>query len=323
MDKVRMVAALVVLFGHLLHVKQSTTGFLIGSHFEKIFSSGSFAVVVFFGLSGIALRIQTEKYGIHLRWFIARIVRLMPVYWITFLPPLFGCYFLGVKISYPIYGLIAAAAGLQAAVNSLSVPPINAPLWSLSVEVYLSASLMILSKFRRVTGIYLLLLLISINFFNFENGIIRALPIFYFGYLLTEYRNYFKVRPSLSSFLLIVPLTVLLVDPVLVQERYLGILSFFVNFILAGLIISWTLLSQSSTQTIFSRLSQRSYSLYAVHGPLLAFIDIVFFSKSHSTSLQQIVFSLIIIGISTELLYRLIEKPCINLSRRYLSKRHL
>lgn len=323
MDKVRMVAALVVMMGHLLHTKESTKGFLIGSQFEKIFSSGSFAVIVFFGLSGIALRIQTEKYGNHLKWFIGRMIRLMPVYWVTFLLPLAGCHLLGVKILYPSSGLIVAAVGLQALLNSLAVPPINAPLWSLSVEIYLSASLLIIGRFNRVYGTYLLIFLISINLFNFENGIIRALPIFYFGYLITENRNRFKLPPIVNLLFLIIPLCVLLIEPNLVQGTFSNLFNFSINFVLASFIILWTLNSQNSTPTLFSRLSQRSYSLYAVHGPLLAFTDIVFFSKNHSLSLPQIVLALFIVAICTEVLFQTIEKPSINYSRKYLARKTL
>ena len=156
----------------------------MGTHFESILSSGAFAVVVFFGLSGIALRFQTDKFGLSFRWLAARFIRLIPVYWVTFLLPFFGFYLLGVHFSYSWYGFVISVFGLQALFHNIAVPPANGPLWSLSVEIYLSASLVVIGFWRRQSGFLCLLTLILAAVLFPKNLILQGLPIFYFGYLL-------------------------------------------------------------------------------------------------------------------------------------------
>ena len=315
-----MVAALVVMMGHLLHTKGSTSGFLIGSHLEKILSSGSFAVVVFFGLSGIALRFQTDKYGISFHWLVARFIRLMPVYWVTLIPPIVGCYLIGVKIEYPAYGFFVAALGLQAIANGLLIPPVNGPLWSLSVELYLSTSLLLLGRWKKSSGICMLAGLVLLNLLIPGNAILQGLPIFYLGYLLPgiqhKIRNVRVLIISLFSFSILALLTI----PSSVQGIFQGFANFLVCNLLASIIIAWTLLSVGSERTLLAELSQRSYSLYAVHAPIVLFIDKILFSEDQKTSAGQILISIVFIFFATEVLYRFIEKPSIRFSREYLTK---
>lgn len=315
-----MVAALVVMMGHLLHAKGSTSGFLIGSHLEKILSSGSFAVVVFFGLSGIALRFQTEKYGLSFRWLAARFIRLMPVYFVTLIPPIIGCYLIGVKIEYPAFGFLVATLGLQSIASSLSIPPVNGPLWSLSVELYLSASLLLIGRWKKASGVSIVASLVILNLMVPENAILQGLPIFYFGYLLPEIQhNLSDVKVAIHSFFFF-SILALMVIPSSVQGRFQGFTSFVVSNLLASFIIVWSLTSFSSERTFLSELSQRSYSLYAVHAPIVLVIDKILFSSDQVTSQGQIFISLLVISIGTEIIYRFVEKPSIKYSRKYLSK---
>jgi peptidoglycan/LPS O-acetylase OafA/YrhL len=320
MDKVRMIAALIVMMGHLLHVKGSTSGFLIGSHVESILSSGSFAVVVFFGLSGIALRFQTDKYGISARWLIARVIRLMPVYWITLLPPIIGCYLIGVKIDYPGYGFVVAAFGLQAISPNLYIPPVNGPLWSLSVELYLSASLLLIGRWKRISSFYIFTVLVISNLLLPDNLILQGLLIFYLGYLIPGFQ--YGLRKSLISriAMISIPVFILLFEPRFVQDRFEEPFNFLLNTFLAALISIWVLMASSAKGGLISDLSQRSYSLYAVHAPIVLFIDRTFFAHVTITSGQQILISLFLILVATEILYRFVEKPSIRFSRNYLVK---
>jgi peptidoglycan/LPS O-acetylase OafA/YrhL len=323
MDKVRMVAALIVMMGHLLHVKGDADGFLIGTHIESILSSGSFAVVVFFGLSGIALRFQTDKHGISTHWLMARIIRLMPVYWITLLPPIIGCYLIGIDIEYPSYGFVIAAFGLQAISPNLYIPPVNGPLWSLSVELYLSASLLVIGRWKRVSSLYILALLILINLLLPSNTILQGLPIFYFGYLCPGFNFNLMKSKAFKYPIILVPLLILFLEPRFVQSRFGEPLNYLVSTSLAALILIWTLTASSLKRDLLSDLSQRSYSLYAVHAPIMLFVDKIFFVNLAITSGLQILISIFSILVSTEILYRFVEKPSIKFSRRFLAKQVL
>jgi len=322
MDQVRMVAALVVISGHLLHSKSSSSGFLIGSHLEKILSSGTFAVTIFFGLSGVALRYQTDKFGINFRWLIARFIRLMPVYWVTLLPPIIGCYLLGVQISYPAYGFIVSTFGLQAIAGSLTVPPVNGPLWSLSVELYLSASLLIIGKWREFSSLVILVTLLFMQLILPESLIAQGLPIFYFGYLLPGLQIKSRMNTTLKMFVILVPISVSIIDPAIVQGKYLGLTNLFLCYLLASLVTAGCVLFSSSNKTYLAELSQRSYSLYAVHAPILLFVDRIFFSHNRLSSASQVIFSIVMIIFATEKLYRFIERPSIKISRSYLSRKN-
>jgi peptidoglycan/LPS O-acetylase OafA/YrhL len=320
MDLIRMIAALVVMMGHVLHIKSSESGFLIGSHLEQILSSGAFAVVVFFGLSGIALRYQTDHHGISLRWFTARIIRLMPVYWVTFLIPVLGSILLNVDISYPNYGFIIATFGLQAISNTIAIPPVNGPLWSLSVELYLSASLLVVGRHKKVASAFIFALLLLIYLAAPGNLIFQALPIFYFGYLLPGIRLRWSRNLFARILIGIIPISVLLLTPTLVQNRLVGLDSFSLTFLLVGFILLTCILNPSPNQSLFSRLSLRSYSLYAIHAPVALFVDKVFFSSFTTTSLLQVSVTIVLILISTEFLFEFVEKPSIRRARKFLSK---
>ena len=315
-----MVAALVVMTGHLLHIKGSASGFLIGSHLEKILSSGSFAVMVFFGLSGIALRLQTDKYGISFRWFIARLIRLMPVYWITLIPPIIGCYLTGVKIDYPSYGFFVAALGLQAIANNLYLPPVNGPLWSLSVEIYLSASLLLIGRTKSFKAFFLLGFLILINWVTPGNPMLQGLPIFYFGYLLPSAKLNWCDNLVIKSIPIIIPVFVLLFSPELIQGKFSAFGNFILCSILASLIMTWCQISSGLEKTLLARFSQRSYSLYAVHFPLILFINKFLFEGKEYTSAIQVFVSIILVFLATEILFRFVERPSIVSARHYLSR---
>jgi peptidoglycan/LPS O-acetylase OafA/YrhL len=318
-----MVAALVVMSGHLLHIKSSSSGFLIGSHLEKILSSGSFAVTIFFGLSGVALRYQTDKFGINFRWIIARFIRLMPVYWVTLLPPIIGCYLLGVHISYPAYGFIVSTFGLQAIASGITVPPVNGPLWSLSVELYLSASLLIIGKWREISSRVILVALMFTNLILPESLIAQGLPIFYLGYLLPSLKFESVKNNTLKMVVIMIPISVLIIDPKIVQGKYLGLTNLSLCYLLASLVTTGCVIYSSANKTYLAEISQRSYSLYAVHAPILLFVDKIFFSHNRFTSASQVILSIIVIIFATEILYRFIERPSIKFSRSFLSRKNL
>lgn len=317
-DIIRLAAALIVMTGHLLHIKGSTSGFLIGTHIEKVASSGAFAVVVFFGLSGIALRYQTDKFGINIKWLTARFIRLLPVYWVSLFVPIAGCYLIGVHISYPLYGFLMSAFGLQALVQSVAFPPVNGPLWSLSVEIYLSASLLLFGHRKSATRFLILLFLIFVAMVCPRNPILQGLPIFYFGYLLPGIQSKLKRVFLLRFAIAIIPLMVLVVFPGVVQGEFGRIGDFLLCSTLAGLVLVTSLFFPKPEKSICSIVSQRSYSLYATHAPVLLFVDKTLFAETNLLSAKQFTISLALILAATEIIYRFVEVPSIKFSRRYL-----
>jgi peptidoglycan/LPS O-acetylase OafA/YrhL len=316
-----MAAAIVVMMGHLLHVKGSKSGFLIGTHLESILSSGAFAVVVFFGLSGIALRYQSYKFGSNLHWLTARFIRLMPVYWVTLFVPLVGCYLIGVNISYPGYGFAISAVGLQAVLPIIAIPPVNGPLWSLSVELYLSASLLFIGRFKRHSGFYILPMLILAAILFPNSTILQGLPIFYFGYLLPSINFKSSRNLILRLATILIPVGVLIMVPANLQNKYNASLNLLISFSLAALILIASLLFAISEKNLISKISQRSYSLYAAHAPVVLFVDKALFTTEQVLTPQQVLFSLLFILVVTEFIYRFVEVPSIKFTRNHLGSK--
>lgn len=143
LDLLRFSSAILVFLGHLIYGAEHQIHPLYQNRATSVLKLGSFFVFVFFFLSGIALRYQTEKYGHGRQWLFARVVRLMPMYWVTLIVSLLGALYFGAKIDYPAHGYALTFMGLQSLSQSVSIPPGNPPLWSLSVEIILSISLML------------------------------------------------------------------------------------------------------------------------------------------------------------------------------------
>ena len=179
-DILRLSAALVVFLGHLLFWEGHLVSLNSFSFVTSIFHTGAFSVHLFFMLSGVALRIQTAKYGVNLMWLKARLVRLLPMYWFAYLIPLLGLFAIDEKMDISPLQLLITLVSLNALVPMWSVPQHNPALWSLSIEVILSASLLIFGKFKN-TYFHLTILscLMLINCFLGDIKI-NAFIFFYF-----------------------------------------------------------------------------------------------------------------------------------------------
>jgi peptidoglycan/LPS O-acetylase OafA/YrhL len=315
-DKVRMLAAIIVMMGHLLHIKPYDSRKVFGVFIDNLFSLGSFAVIVFFGLSGIALHFQIEKYGSGFHWFIARYIRLMPVYWICLFPPIIGCLILNVQIDYPPLGYLLSFFGFQAIFNDLLLPPVNGPLWSISVEIFLSASLILLARLRR----NLLILIFSMSFFFstifLKNVVLFALPFFIFGFLIPKLN--IKLDSLIIKYIILFFVLINLLFTLQIQNyAYLNNNSIY-NFILVASILLLTFYHKSIKNGLISRFSQRSYALYAVHSPIFLFIDNTFYKNNLSLSIEQLTVSLFLLAIGTEFVYKFVDLPSMKKSRKYL-----
>ncbi|CAN2172223.1 COG1835 Predicted acyltransferases [Candidatus Nanopelagicaceae bacterium] len=315
-----MSLAFVVMSGHLIHIKGAEKGFLQNSHLSDILSSGGFAVNVFFGLSGIALRYQTDKYGINGNWFISRLIRLMPVYWITLIPPIAICFFIGIETEYQDYAYLLSIFGLQAISSEISHPPVNGPLWSLSVEIFLSASLLMFGRNRRMLKRYFLLSFVLGALLFSDNLIITALPIFYTGFLLPDCKFINSKNKMFRLVVICLPVFVMILVPQFLQGKFTGVFNFIFCYTISVSILISCMIFQKNTANKISNFSQRSYSLYAVHVPVIIFVDQFFFSSRTYFSALQFAISVSFILAFTEVIYRIFETPSISFSRKRLNK---
>jgi len=234
-----------------------------------------------------------------------------------------GLFLLGEKIDYPPLGYVLTALGLSAITPDFRIPAIiNGPLWSLSVEIYLSFFLLVTPFIKKIPQFLILIFLISMSNFCGFNFVVSSLPIFYFGYMLPGIKLKESSFKLISTSCLIFSSIALLGTPRILQGFYgNSSLNSAIEFLVASMIMLLCIMNPSSTNNFLSRLSQRSYSLYAVHYPIFLFIDRILFVNSARTTAFQFLISILVLVIGTEITYRFIERPSISGARHFLQKR--
>jgi len=319
-DLMRFFAALIVFFGHLFYGPDHVSTLDASFHFLDIFQSGAFAVLLFFTLSGIALRFQTDKFHASRFWLVARLIRLMPMYWVTFsIPVIFGL-LLRVQFSYPLYGYPIAFLGLQSFFSDLAIPPGNPPLWSLSVELTMSMALLVLVRFsRKQLKFVLILFLVSLGLIWPNILIFYCMPFFYLGYILPDIKRLFVFQRFFTIIFLFicVSISIFLRDFLDIST---GRQEYFFLLLQISLLGLFCLAIPKTKENLLTFVSKRSYALYATHFPVILMIEKVFFSDTITLGLLQFMVSLSCVVIITEITYRIIDVPSIAASQRYLER---
>ena len=273
----RFLAALIVFFGHLLYGADHVLKLNASFRFLDIFRAGEFAVLLFFTLSGIALRFQTDKFQANRFWLFARLIRLMPMYWVTFALPVISGLLIHVKFSYPLYAYPIAFLGLQSFFPNFAIPPGNPPLWSLSVELIMSIALLVLVHFhRRQAKLVLALGLVSLGLIWPYILILYCMPFFYVGYILSDIKKLFVCQRFFSVVFIFVSLFLSIagrhfLNTSTERQEYLFLL---LQISLLGL---FCLAIPKSRENLITFASRRSYALYATHFPVILIIEKVFF----------------------------------------------
>jgi peptidoglycan/LPS O-acetylase OafA/YrhL len=322
LDMLRFFSAIIVFSGHLLYGIDHQIPLEFQNRFTAITRLGSFFVLVFFFLSGIALRYQTQKYGVRIRWIIARIVRLMPVYWATLSLSLLGAHYFGANIKYPFHGFVLTFLGIESLIPALTIPPGNPPLWSLSIELILSVSLLILARpfMIRFRAIFLCLLPILVFCYP-SQGLFVAFIFFYTGFTIANIEFRIRITRVLLAPIFILGVFVLFFFSKEFLSLISGNLGFVTSYLLVGSLVIPLLAFRSVRFGILAKFSERSYSLYAVHFPVITAVDSIFFKNFDNLTISQSILSLFLVALSTEVVFRLIERPTLQLSREILKDR--
>lgn len=92
----------------------------------------------------------------------------------------------------------------------------------------------------------------------------------------------------------------------------------FLELALCALIVFLSLGTSLILKTKIHNLTNRSYSLYCVHFPVITLIDKAFFPNDQRVSLTQIVLSLSCIGFVTEVAYQFVDRKAMAVSRKLL-----
>lgn len=324
LDLSRFIAALIVFIGHFVWFDERFNSWQSHPMLE-FFRSGNQSVLYFFALSGFVLSISSSR--INLRWVGARLVRLMPVYLICFLFPLVLVKIMAPEefANYSQTGLLLGLFASQSLFAQFYLSGANSPLWSLSVEIWLSIGMLAL---HRVNKQYLLILIFIIcevlNQVLFQ-PIINGLTFFLIGIALARI-NKQSINSTLNtrfvnSISLAITFCYWLLFPVLgisvESRRLIDLIG-----VTATLLFFESLRLSSRLNKISNYLGARSYSLYAVHGPILRLhselFDVVWGERLSSQQLLIYFISCIaIVLLATEIIFKCIELPAVRYAKRF------
>jgi peptidoglycan/LPS O-acetylase OafA/YrhL len=324
LDLSRFIAALIVFIGHFVWFDQYFSGWQ-ENRVLGVFRSGNQSVLYFFALSGFVLSVSAKS--INLRWLLARAFRLMPVYLLCFILPLVLVKIMAPEeyASYSQTGILLGLIASQSLFAQFYLAGANSPLWSLSVEIWLSIGLLVLHHISRKYVLFSLLIICEVlNYFYFQ-PIVNGLTFFLIGIILARI-NKLSIYSTLQS--LFFKLTFLAVTfgywfliPILgvsvVPKRLLDLAG-----VCATLLFFGSLRLTHNADKIGYHLGARSYSLYAVHGPILRlhseFFDLIW---DNQLTIGQIwiyfISCLAMVLIATEIIFKCIELPAINYARNF------
>lgn len=336
LDLGRFIAASIVALGHLLFTQSLISEWSRKQIFLEPFKFGALSVTFFFCLSGFVLAPQIELIKrAPLVWLKSRLIRLLPLYYFSFIIPMFFFILLsrnGRGINFP-NGIPSAILGFLASQSFtsyyLDLP--NPPLWSLSVEIWLSIFLVMLTlkfKFKDISYLVVVLMIINVTQLFSVNAFLGSMHFFLFGILIRNIidKDLFQSKNFKILNLIFVCVLVYFISPkLLIGEfdfQYRLTLPILVTFLVV--FFSQLTIKNKLAIKLCEILGARTYSLYAVHFPILIFLTIGSFRDYLKSPIAYISSSVIFIALITEITYRFIEKPSLKLSRsiklRYLQK---
>lgn len=224
---------------------------------------------------------------------------------------------LGTNFSYPGYAYVLDFFGLQSFSSNIAITPGNPPLWSLTVEIILSFSLLFVPLISRHRIVLAISTLAALSVFaSTNNPVLNAVPFFYAGFLVSNLKSRIPSIKSIQTNTLL-PISILIFPIVLLEIKSFRLMMF-LDLALCTLIVSLCLGSSLKLKTKIHSLTNRSYSLYCVHFPVITLIDRVFFPNDQQISLIEIVLCLCCVGFVTEVAYQFVDRKAMAVSRNLL-----
>jgi peptidoglycan/LPS O-acetylase OafA/YrhL len=363
LDVLRGIAALGVVFWHWQHffyIGAESSEYLVRAQpfyslFFVFYHRGYLAVDLFFMISGFIFfwlyskKIADKKIG-SAKFFIFRFARLYPLHFLTLLLALFGqlvaSYFTGEFVVYPhndIYHFIlniflVPGWGFQ---NGFSY---NAPVWSVSVEVFLYIVFFFYSylwgkiKFNLMYVNIFIVILVMLASTYINSGLYRGLVAFFIGgTVFIIYTKFQTVNQKLLTYILAL-LSALCWTASILSFKYdfrelipqfysMQYISGFIfrNFnilVLFPITILFLISFEKYSSALWAKfkgIGDISYSVYLLHFPLQ--VVLIFVTRKFSVSsdfyylwITQVLFFIVIIGTSY-LSFNYIEKPAQNYLR--------
>lgn len=317
LDLLRFGAAAIVFLGHLVfNVKNDGSSNSFWDFLLSPIHTGAYAVLFFFSLSGFVLANQDfEKIKIKF-WLLSRWVRLMPIFYLTYL---IGLFLLvagkGFKPNLVHTGVeLTGFSGM----TKLGVPAANPPLWSLSVELILSILVPLISKIKNIKLLFIFLLGCLLLQQTFLGGysVVNATPYFVTGVICFRL---FKIKKQIryNFGLLVFTLVFFFISPKLLTapQTFIGNSASIIAIAIL-VVIGSRVVIRDNYSLLLSSISARSYCLYAVHWPIIKSVEALTKPISLPTYIFYAITSLILVALVTEIVYRFVECPAIAASKR-------
>ena len=319
LDLSRFVAAMVVFLGHLFFLPQTYSWSHDTINKLSFIRVGDTAVLFFFALSGYVLTIRSDSQR-YFDWLKRRLTRLYPVYFFAWI---FGLA-LVILHDKSLLNLKVLALGL---IGFQSVDPeinlvINAPLWSLSIEILGAFFLYFVLKLRKWPYVLVILLVVSIVAWSFEasSPVFRAAPYLIVGVLLRC--DYFKnhgistLKASLLSILLIGYFSFFGAKQILdLSASITGELAKLFIVAFALFLVSNIELRGRITEIAIG-LGKRSFCIYAFHYPILLIFNYFIQPSTNTQMYLYLLMCTICTMVISELTFKFIDVPATKWSKK-------
>ena len=321
LELARGVASVIVFCGHLLF-SQTRLEVSSDQSLLKIFQFGGTAVTFFFSLSGYVLFLSWESRKLsRSSWIKLRLIRLLPLYFATWLLPLI--FFTLITGNFPAdpKSLTASALGLQSLYRDWYLSDPNPPLWSISVEIIFAFFLPSLANFlkeKRVAFILFMFLLflfpiLRLNLIPF----LIYLPYCMLGMLIGVESQQNRISGRQIRKVTLILLTIIIVysdlglsDSSIVSNIWIISFDFTVLLFLSNS-------SLGKFRTAANFIGSRSYALYVCHWPILVLLNYsVFRDQAEPNPFSYLFLTIGIVLSVTEFLYRMIDNPVIKILQR-------
>ena len=347
LDSLRGIAALMVAYLHysryFLHEGLAVSGweYEFFNFFNNYIDLGKVGVIIFFAISGMVIPFSLIKADEHpiKRFIVSRVARLYPIYWASIPVGIFAYWFLGGKtINFDV--ILINLTMLQ---QFFFVENVMGLYWTLQIELIFYGLCIVLFYLKWLNDsqklffitIGLIFIALIASYFRctmqmkIPVALFLALVFMFFGTIWREYLINKNVQCKFyaciifASLILVMPIVSLLAynqDLGFGETWYRYLFSYYTGMFLIVLFTTFVKLRGY----LFCWLGRISYSVYLFHGAIFVifmhYVSNDFVRSSHLPIHLFIVVILILTLLFASFTYYSIEKPMINMGRKFNNK---
>ena len=333
LDDLRGIAIICVIIYHYSLYSNSISDTVVefSKNFRDLFNLGSFAVSLFFLISGFVIALslnKNDKIKTVKKFIIKRFFRLYPTYWLSILAIVTAVYLLDLKNQYSIRDILFNFTMFQ---DLFHIQNIDGVYWTLAIELkfyILSAIFYFLGYLKNIKYIFAIFLLLSmitlfLSYFDGEKGYFNLT----ISYLLLMYLGtafYFRYKKTITNndlyIMILFTILYFILYTFMALERGGGeLFGYGISTIVAILIFLWTIDFKSHISSITRFFGEISYSLYLFHQVLGYFFIDYLISINIDLNIAKIV-TFILATILAFVINKTVEKPSTNIGHLIAKK---